>query len=250
VFRPGRTESLVYARKKRRGTLVAALIDPDDFTAEDASNVSVKCESAGASMILVGGSTIADQEHLNAIVRGIKNHVTIPVILFPGNITGISRYADAIFFSSLLNSSNNYFIIGAQAIGAVQVLKYGLEAIPMGYLVFGAKSSTGFVGQVNPIPEDKPSIAIMYALAAQYMGMRTLYLEAGSGSMTSVPAEVVRKVREYFKGLLIVGGGITKPEIARELASAGADVIVIGNLLQSKAGLAKLSGIIRATRSL
>src|SRR5208283_3437216 len=126
-----------------------------------------------------------------------------------------------------------YFIIGAQAIGAVQVKKYGLEAIPMGYLIFGEESSAGFVGQVRGIPTGKLGIAIMYALAAQYLGMRTLYLEAGSGSAEVVPPQTIAAVRERYEGLLIVGGGITDEKRASQAANAGADVIVIGNLLQT-----------------
>jgi phosphoglycerol geranylgeranyltransferase len=246
----GRTESFLYRKAKKEGTLVAALIDPEDFTPLQAATVASKCQYAGASLVLVGGSTIADQEQLNAVVIAVKKRITCPVILFPGNITGISPHADAILFSSLLNSSNNYFIIGAQAIGAVQIMRYGLEAIPMAYLVFGADSSTGFVAQIRPIPYDKPSIAVMYALAAQYMGMRALYLEAGSGSKKSIPPRIVKEVRKYFKGFLVVGGGITNPAIARALASAGADMIVIGNLLQSRNGPSRLADIVQSARSL
>src|SRR5271154_208857 len=153
--------------------MVAALIDPEDFTPQTASDVAKKVQALGASCIFIGGSTIADQAQLDQVVMAIKRDVTLPVLLFPGNITGISRHADAILFSSLLNSTSTYFIVGAQAIGAIQVSRYKLEAIPMGYLVFGDESTTSFIGQVRSIPYSKPSIAVMYALAAQYLGMRT-----------------------------------------------------------------------------
>ena len=145
----------------------------------------------------------------------------------------------------MLNSTNTYFIIGAQAIGAIQVSKHKLEAIPMGYLVFGDESTTSFIGQVRSIPYSKPAIAVMYALAAQYLGMRALYFEAGSGSNHPMPPEVVRAVRKNFKGLLIVGGGITSPETATILASAGADLLVIGNLLETKDFKRKLMPIMQ-----
>jgi phosphoglycerol geranylgeranyltransferase len=181
-------------------------------------------------------------------VLAVKHHVTCPVILFPGNVTGISRHADAILFSSLLNSTNTYFIIGAQAIGAIQVSRHHLEAIPMGYLVFGDDSTTSFIGQVRPIPYAKPTIAVMYALAAQYLGMRTLYLEAGSGSNRPLPPQLVKAVRNNFKGLLIVGGGVTTPDTATALARAGADLLVIGNLLETKDFKRKLLPITQALR--
>lgn len=232
----------------KAGTIIAGLIDPDDFTPQTASAVATKIQRIGVSAIFVGGSTVADQNELDNVVMQIKKNITIPVILFPGNVTGVSRHADAILFSSLLNSTNPYFIVGAQALGALQVQKYGLEAIPMGYLVFTETSSTGFIGQVRAIPYNKPSIAAAYAMAAQYMGMRALYLEAGSGAAETMPPAVVSSVRKVFEGLLIVGGGITKPDVARDLSNAGADILVIGNLLQTAGFEAKLAPIVRAVR--
>jgi phosphoglycerol geranylgeranyltransferase len=245
---PGRTERGLLSVRKKKGTLIAALIDPEDFSIESASALAQKVEKLGASCILIGGSTIADQAHLDEVVMGVKLHITIPILLFPGNITGISRHADAILFSSLLNSTNSYFIIGAQALGSLQVMKAKLEAIPMGYLVFGDHSTTGFVGQVRGIPLDKPSIAVMYAMAAHYMGMRSLYLEAGSGASQTISPEVIAAVRKYYPGLLIVGGGVTTPEAASKISKAGADVIVIGNMLEKDGFEPKLAAIVKAIK--
>jgi phosphoglycerol geranylgeranyltransferase len=236
------------ASRRRGSTALAALIDPDNFDNKRAASVAKTVERLGFDCILVGGSTLGDQSHLDDVVRTVKQHVTSPVILFPGNITGISRYADAILFSSLLNSTNTYFIIGAQALGAIQVNRYHLEAIPMGYLVFGDESTTSFIGQVRPIPYSKSEVAVMYALAAQYLGMRALYLEAGSGSDHPMPAEVVKAVRKHFEGLLIVGGGITSSATATKLAQAGADLLVIGNLLETEDFESKLAPITKAVR--
>jgi phosphoglycerol geranylgeranyltransferase len=213
--------------------LCAALIDPEDFSAEEAGKAAVKAAENGVSVILVGGSTLASQSRLDDVVRSIKRHVSLPVILFPGNVTGVSRFADAILFSSLLNSTNPYFIIGAQALGSMEVYNSKIETIPMGYLVFGNSSATSFVGQVNSLPAGKPNLAVIYALAARYLGMRSLYLEAGSGSGDPVPSETIRLVRRFYDGFLIVGGGITNDQTARQISKAGADMLVIGNLLQS-----------------
>lgn len=234
--------------RKRGSTGLAALIDPDNFEKKRAALVARVAEELGFDCIFVGGSTLGDQTHLDEIVRTVKQNVTCPVILFPGNVTGISRHADAILFSSLLNSTNTYFIIGAQAIGAIQVSRYRLEAIPMGYLVFGDESTTSFIGQVRSVPYTKPAVAVMYALAAQYLGMRALYLEAGSGSNHPMPTEIVKAVRKHFKGLLVVGGGITTPQTATALADAGADVLVIGNLLETKDFRSKLLPITKVLR--
>jgi len=242
----------------RNGPIVAALIDPEDFSPRQAADTATKAIEAGASLILVGGSTLASQGRLDAVVRAVKGHIKsrsghsksrqAPVVLFPGNITGVSRYADAILFSSLLNSTNPYFIIGAQALGAVEVHKSKIEAIPMAYLVFGNNSSTGFIGQVNSLPALKPNLAAIYALAAKYLGMRTLYLEAGSGAGEPIPQATIQAVRRAYDGILIVGGGITTPEAAGRAAKAGADILVVGNLLQSFGFEGTLKQIVKMVR--
>lgn len=229
----GPTETLIHRKISRQGPQLAALIDPEEFNPRLAADIARSAEKAGASLIFVGGSTLANQTRLDAVVRSIKGHVTSPVILFPNNVTGISRYADAILFSSLLNSTNTYFIIGAQALGAMEVYKTGLESIPVGYLVFGNSTAASFIGQVNHLPYSKPNLAVIYALAARYLGMRTLYLEAGSGSSETVPDQTIRLVRRFYDGIMIVGGGIVTPEAAGKTAKAGADVLVVGNLLQT-----------------
>src|ERR1700686_2496435 len=153
----GPTETRLTSRK-RGSTGLAALIDPDNFDKKRAALVAETAEKLGFNCIFIGGSTLGDQSHLDEIVLTVKQHVTSPVILFPGNITGISRHADAILFSSLLNSTNTYFIIGAQAIGAIQVRRHHLEAIPMGYLVFGDESTTSFIAQVRSVPYTRPAV--------------------------------------------------------------------------------------------
>ena len=252
----GPVEKLLIQRTKK-GPICAALIDPEDFTPKQAREAADKVIDAGASVILVGGSTLANQRRLDLVVKAIKGHIPshrnhtgsqVPVVLFPGNITGVSRFADAILFSSLLNSTNPYFIIGAQALGSVEVYESKIESIPMAYLVFGNSSATSFIGQVNSLPTSKPNLAVIYALAAKYLGMRTLYLEAGSGAGEPVPPETIRAVKQVYDGLLIVGGGITTAETARRAAKAGADILVIGNLLQSTGFEKTLQQIIASTR--
>ena len=235
----------------RKHPICAALIDPEDFDPKHAAETARKSIKAGVSLILVGGSTLASQGRLDDVVKEIKSHMQhdksqVPIVLFPGNITGVSRFADAILFSSLLNSTNPYFIIGAQALGAVEVYKSKIESIPMAYLVFGNNSTTSFIGQVNPIPASKPNLAVIYALAAKYLGMRTLYLEAGSGSGEPISQETIQAVKNAYDGLLIVGGGITSPDTASKAAKAGADMLVIGNLLQSPGFEGKLKEIVAA----
>lgn len=244
----GPVETKLKTRRGGKKAALAALIDPDNFDKREAARVAKTAEKLGFDSIFIGGSTLGDQTHLDDVVLSVKENVTCPVILFPGNVTGISRHAHAILFSSLLNSTNTYFIIGAQAIGSIQVHRHKLEAIPMGYLVFGDESTTSFIGQVRSLPYNKPEVAVMYAMAAQYLGMRALYLEAGSGSSHPMPAGVVKAVRDHFDGILVVGGGITSPQTALKLAEAGADVLVIGNLLETKDYKEKLGPITKALK--
>ena len=174
-----------------------------------------------------------DQIELEEVVKTIKKTVTSPVILFPGNVTGVAPSADAIFFSCLMNSDNPYFITEAQALGALAIRKHDIEAIPMAYLIIGDGGAAGFVGRARGIPPHKPGLAAMYALAAQYFGMRFLYLEAGSGADGRVSQAMIAAVRKVYEGTLIVGGGITSVEAAEAASKAGADVIVVGTMLEN-----------------
>jgi phosphoglycerol geranylgeranyltransferase len=225
-----RIEDYIRGEIIKYGTLCFALID-----SENSSNAACRAKTAermGASAILVGGSSATDQLELTEIVSSIKLRVKIPVILFPGNVTGLSPKADAILFSSLLNSESPYFITEAQALGALAVKKFKLETLPTGYLIIGEGTTAWFIGHARGIPFNKPEIAIMYSLAAQYLGMRFLYLEAGSGAIQNISSQMVSSVRKHYDGILIIGGGIRTPESAKEIAKAGADIIVIGTIIE------------------
>ena len=153
---------------------------------------------------------------------------------------------DAILFSSLMNSENPYFITQAQALGAPSVLKFGLEPLPTAYLIIGDGTSAWFVGSARGIPFEKPKIAAAYALAAQFLGMRFVYLEAGSGAKSSVTPEMVKTVRKAFNGFLIVGGGIRDIKTATDLVKVGADALVIGTFLEKGGSIKKLAEIAKA----
>lgn len=245
----GPVEKKIHDALRRSGTLCAGLIDAEDLPPEEAADRAKRAESCGLSLLLVGGSTVADQFELDSIVKAVKSAVEVPVVLFPGNITGIGPSADAIFFSSLLNSDNPYFIIGAQALASLTVKKHKIEALPMGYIAIGDGGTMGFVGRSRGIPETKPQLAAMYALAAQYLGMRFVYLEAGSGVTSHISPKLVRAVRKMYDGVLIVGGGIRDSVVAGQVASAGANIIVIGTLLETDDFEPTLSSIVKATKS-
>lgn len=246
----GRVETNLKSQLVKKSALLFVLIDSEVSNVNSAVKLAKEVEKLGASAILVGGSSATDQIEMAELVKNLKKTIKIPIILFPGNITGVVPHADAILFSSLMNSENPYFISQAQALGAPSVKKFGLEPLPTAYLVIGEGTSAWFVGAARGIPFDKPKIAAAYSLAAQFFGMRFVYLEAGSGATSNVKPEMVKEVRKVFDGILIVGGGIKDSKTAKTLVKAGADVLVIGTLLEKKGSLQKLTEISKSIQNI
>lgn len=245
----GRVERYLLEKIESEGTIHITLIDPEKVTSASASRIASKMRSSGTSAIMIGGSTFVSTAHLNSIVKAVKRTVKIPVILFPNNVTGISRYADAIWFMSLLNSADPYFLIGAQVLGAPLIKKYGLEPIPLGYIITGDGGTAGVVGKAVPVPYNKPELAAAHALAAQYLGMRFVYLEGGSGTKRPVPPEMIRAVKRYIDVPLVVGGGIKNRRQALAAASAGASIIVTGSIVENVEAKRKVSEIVKGIRN-
>jgi len=225
------------SERRKKGPLHFTLIDPDKQSPEKAGELTAKAKEAGTDAIMIGG-TFGDAygDKLNGSVRNIKKSAGLPVILFPNSAQQLSPDADALFFMSLLNSRSTQYIIDEQMKGALIVQKYGIEPLPMAYLIIdsGAVTSAGWAGDVRPIPRDKPEFALGYALAAKYFGMKFVYLEAGSGAKETVPNEMISVVKKAIGDdmMLIVGGGIQDPETAREKIEAGADIIVTGTVAE------------------
>ncbi|MEM2098496.1 MAG: geranylgeranylglyceryl/heptaprenylglyceryl phosphate synthase [Candidatus Bathyarchaeia archaeon] len=244
----GSVEKYLLEKIKTQGSIHITLIDPEKVTPLQAAKIAETSKESGTSAIMVGGSTFVSQAHLDAVIQSIKRAVRIPIILFPNNISGISRYANAIWFMSLLNSVDPYFLMGAQVLGAPLVKKYRLEALSLGYIIVGEGGTAGIIGKAIPIPYTKPELAAAHALAAQYLGMHFVYLEGGSGTMQPVPSEMVRAVKSCIDIPLIVGGGIKTKEQALAAVSAGADVIVTGNLVENGDAKHKVSEIVNGIR--
>ena len=228
----GTVERYLLKKLREDGAIHMTLIDPENVTPRLASATAKDAEDCQTSAIMIGGTTLVSTMHLDKVVKAVKDSVNVPVILFPNNITGISRYADAIWFMSLLNSTDPYFIAGAQVLGAPLVRKYGLEPIPMGYIIVGEAGSVGVIGRACPVPHNKPELAASFALAAQYLGMRFVYLEAGSGAKRAVTKDMIRTVKTVLEIPLIVGGGIRTGIHAREAVAAGSDIIVTGTVVE------------------
>jgi len=246
----GRVEKHLLNKIEADGAIHITLLDPEKISAQTASKTAHEAERGGTAAIMIGGSTVTSTTHLDLVVKAIKKTVKIPLILFPNNITGISKYADAIWFMSLLNSSDPYFIAGAQVLGAPIIKRFGLEAIPLGYIIVGEGGAASVIGRACPIPYDKPELAAAYALTAEYFGMHFTYLEAGSGAKRTVRPEMIRVVKEIVQIPLIIGGGIKTSKQAREIVNAGADIVVTGTMTEKGGNLKeKISAIVASLKT-
>ena len=247
---PGPVEKYLLDKIKLEGSVHMTLIDPEKITVQGAARVAENSEKSGTVAIMIGGSTFISQGHLDEVVKAIKSAVKVPTILFPNNVTGISGYADAIWFMSLLNSVDPYFLMGAQILGAPLVKKFGIEPISMGYIIVGEGGTAGIVGKAISVPYNKPELAAAHALAGEYLGMRFIYLEGGSGAANPVPPEMIGAVKRLLNVPLIVGGGIRSREQAIAAASAGADIIVTGNVTETSDAKQKVSEIIEGIKGI
>ncbi|MCI4372016.1 MAG: geranylgeranylglyceryl/heptaprenylglyceryl phosphate synthase, partial [Thermoplasmata archaeon] len=215
-----------------KGRLHMTLLDPDKQTAEEAAKLASEAAEAGTDAIMVGGSTGVTQDKVDGTILAIKAAAKVPVILFPASAANLSPHADALYFMSLLNSRDPRLIIGEQRLAAPIVKAWGLETIPMAYLVVEPGMRAGQVGDADLISRKNPTVAVQYALAAEMLGMRLVYLEAGSGAPEPVPEKVIRAVHDAVDIPLVVGGGIRSPQAAHAVAQAGADIVVTGTIVE------------------
>jgi phosphoglycerol geranylgeranyltransferase len=230
--------STIYQRllaiKKGRQCGFLVLLDPDRKSPQVLAKFAKKMEAAGVDGFLIGSSIMVSSSFDRA-VRAVKKAVKVPLIIFPNGSGMLCGAADAVLFTSLLSGRNPNLLIDEQVKAAPIIKILGLEPIPTGYILIesGNLTSVAYISNTTPIPRDKPEIAKAHALAAEYLGMKLVYLEAGSGASMPVPAETVRQVGKYVTLPIIVGGGITDPTYARKIALAGASFIVIGNVLEN-----------------
>ncbi len=229
----GKVEQHLANAVRNRGAGHLTLIDPDSQDPEKAAEMALAADQGGTDAIMVGGSVGAMGTALRDTVAQIKKKTELPIILFPSSVAGLCDNADAVFFMSLLNSRSPSYIVENQALGAPLVFRYGLEPIPMAYIIIEPGGTVGYVGDARLIPRKKPELAVAYALAAKYLGMRVVYLEAGSGADSPVPSIMVSKVKAALGDvLLVVGGGIVNGAVASELVKSGTDLIVTGTAVE------------------
>jgi phosphoglycerol geranylgeranyltransferase len=219
--------------KEEKGAGYIVLIDPDKNSEKSLEEKISKINECGVDAIFVGGSLILDN-NCEKRVKMIKSLSKLPIIFFPGGISQLNKYYDAMLFMSILSGRNPHYLIGEQVIAAPIVKDLGIETIPTGYLIIdgGSNSSVQFMSGSNPIPIEKPDILVAHALAAQYLGKKIVYLESGSGAKNPIPNHLLEAVKRYIDIPIIVGGGIRTPKSAYEKVQAGASFIVTGSVIE------------------
>jgi phosphoglycerol geranylgeranyltransferase len=232
----------------RRGPLHFTLIDPDKSPGPRAASIAHGAAELGSDAILLGGSTGISPEVMGAAARAIRASAPLPVIIFPEGPTSLTADAQAVLFMSLLNSRNLDLVIRAHTRAAPLVRRLGLEPISLGYVVVAPGMRVGEVGAVDAVAREDVGLAQGYAMAAEFLGMRFVYLEAGSGAPSPVPAEMVRGVRSVLSIPLIVGGGIRSGPEAKGLLEAGAQILVTGTVTEKEGLGAGFRGILSEVR--
>jgi len=223
-------------RSKKR---FALLVDPDKYDDQSLDELIRHINLDPPDLLLVGGSILFNP--IEITITALKLGANVPVFIFPGNVFQLSDRADGILFLSLISGRNAEFLIGNHVLAAPHLNRSGIEVIPTGYMLIenGKSTSVEFMSNTRPIPAGKPEIAVATAMAGEMLGMKTIYLEAGSGASHTVGLDMVCAIRKQISLPLIVGGGITSVESAREVYAAGADLIVVGTVIEKQPELIK-----------
>jgi putative glycerol-1-phosphate prenyltransferase len=216
----------------------AVLVDPDKSTLAKIKNIATTSEKFEVDFIFYGGSLLTEDNH-EKFISVIKDYCSIPVILFPGNYLQINRKADGILLLSLISGRNPEMLIGKHVIAAPYLRASNLEIIPTGYMLIesGRSTTVSYISNTTPIPADKEDIAICTAMAGEMLGLKLIYMDAGSGAMNPVPLSMIRQVRKKISLPLVIGGGIKTAGQAAAISRAGADLVVIGNAIENNSPL-------------
>jgi len=224
---------------KRKGRkLFSILIDPDKQTKESLLQIIEKAMSVNVDLFFVGGSLLTNNS-LDFCVTIIKQNCKIPVILFPGNAMQVNNKADGILFLSLISGRNAELLIGNHVITAPFLKESGIEILSTGYMLIDSGKSTtvSYMSNTTPIPHDKDDIAVCTAIAGEMLGLKMIYMDAGSGAINTVSEKMINSVANNIDIPLIIGGGINSAKQAKEKCRAGADIIVVGNAIEKENGL-------------
>ncbi len=230
--------SLISEQSENKKKQFAVLLDPDDLTINQLDEIIPISEKAGVDYFFIGGSLIT-KNNFEKIAGHIKTHCNIPLIIFPGSVFQVTSHADAILFLSLISGRNPEYLIGQHVQAAPHVANSNLEVIPTGYMLIesGGYTTALYMSSSMPIPSDKPEIATATAMAGEMMGQKIIYLDGGSGAKYPVPREIISSVKEKVSCPVIVGGGLRTEKDIKNACSAGADVIVTGNVIEKDPSL-------------
>ncbi len=233
---------------KEKSKLFALLIDPDHHKQKSLKELIKRANQANVDLIFVGGSLL--NSSIDESLLMIKKYTSIPVIIFPGSLLQLSSNADGILLLSLISGRNPDLLIGNHVIAASYLKKSNLEILPTGYILVegGQTTSVEYMSNTNPIPSDKPDIAVATAMAGEMLGLKLIYLEAGSGAKSALTTQMVKEVKNNINIPLIVGGGIKTEKDAHRIASAGADIIVSGTALEQNPD--NLNSLVKAIHQL
>lgn len=237
------SKGIYHSLTNRKGTgkkSFAVLIDPDKVNDQSMEQLIQLSVSAKVDYFLVGGSLVVSN-YLDNCLQLIKRSCDIPTILFPGSPSQVSKYADALLYLSLISGRNAELLIGQHVVSAPMVKKSGLEIMSTGYMVVdgGAPTTVSYISNASPLPADKNEIAVCTAMAGEMLGMKLIYMDAGSGAKIAISESMIEKVAQSISVPLIVGGGIVDPEKAYLNCKAGADVVVVGNAIEKDSSLIK-----------
>lgn len=219
--------------KRLGGKQFAVLVDPEKAKRDQLLQLAQLAENSNADFIFVGGSTLIT-DTMAECVETLKSNCSLPVVLFPGSNKQVHPAADALLLLSLISGRNAEWLINQHVEAAFTLKQSKLEIIPTGYILVdgGRETSVTYVSQTRPIPSDKTDIAAATALAGVQLGLKVIYMDAGSGALKTVPAKMIRAVKREINVPLIIGGGIDTEAKAQRACNAGADVVVVGNALE------------------
>lgn len=241
----------IYNGKKEGKKQFAVLIDPDKCTNSSLDALVKSANDSGVDFFFVGGSLITNN-NLDNCISVLKGNSDIPVVLFPGNTLQINEKADAILLLSVISGRNPEMLIGQHVIAAPRLKVSGLEIIPTGYMLIesGKATSASYMSNTTPIPNDKNDIAACTAMAGEMLGLKTIFMDGGSGAHMPITPEMIKAVSSNIAAPLIIGGGIKTPEKAAENCKAGADIIVVGNAIEKQGGLVEeIAGAVKGVAS-
>lgn len=233
LMKPGKVYSKLIAQLKEEAGQLFLVVDPPNQAPEQAGKIAKIAEKAGANAIAVGGSLGAQGKLLDDTILEMKRSSSLPVILFPGNVATLSEFADAVYFMTMMNSNDPYYISGAQTVASFPIKRMGIEVIPTSYIIVKPGRAVGFMGRAQLIPRNLPYLAAANALAGEYMGSKLVILESGGGAPQPVPKEMISYTKKSIEIPLLIAGGVRTPRFAYDCIFSGADVVQVGSAIES-----------------